>query len=57
MIDSLLWNAHTTDYKTVLCNHNIADPITKEVAYYADALQLGYQKVRQQNVLTLKHSA
>lgn len=32
---------------------DIADPITKEVAHYADALQLGYQKVKQQNIFTL----
>jgi len=32
---------------------NITDPITKEVAQYADALQFGYQKVKKQNILTL----
>lgn len=32
---------------------NIADPSTKEVAHYVDALHLGYQKVKKQNVLTL----
>ena len=32
---------------------NIADPITKEVSQYVDALHLGYQKVKKQNALTL----
>ena len=32
---------------------SIADPITKEVAHYADALHLGYQRIKEQRVLTL----
>ncbi len=34
---------------------DLSDPTTKEVAHYADALNLGYQKVRQQQALTLNH--
>lgn len=32
---------------------SITDPITKEVAHYADALHHGYQKIKEQGVLTL----
>ncbi len=32
---------------------SIADPVTKEVSQYVDALHLGYQKVKKQNALTL----
>jgi len=32
---------------------DVLDPATKEVAHYAEALQLGYQKVKEQEALTL----
>tara|TARA_R110002124_G_scaffold233406_1_gene398699 strand:+ start:66201 stop:67292 length:1092 start_codon:yes stop_codon:yes gene_type:complete len=32
---------------------DFADPVTKEVAYYVDALQLGYKKVKDNGALTL----
>lgn len=39
-------------YKYQLHNDEV-DPVTKEVAYYSQALQLGYAKVKQQQILTL----
>lgn len=39
-------------YKHELQN-DIADPVTKEVAHYVDALQLGYKAVQGRGVLTL----
>ena len=43
---------HDALYKHEL-QTSTADPVTKEVAYYADALRLGYGIVKQQNALTL----
>ena len=39
-------------YKFTLHNEQV-DPITKEVAFYANALQLGYKRVKQSQSLTL----
>ncbi len=32
---------------------DVSDPVTKEVAHYVDALQLGYKKVKDRGALTL----
>ena len=32
---------------------SVSDPVTKEVAHYADALRLGYKRIKMQNALTL----
>ncbi|MCU7839411.1 MAG: Fic family protein [Candidatus Thiodiazotropha sp. (ex Troendleina suluensis)] len=43
---------HDALYKHEL-QTSMTDPVTKEVAHYANALRLGYKMVKQQNALTL----
>ena len=43
---------HDALYKHEL-QTSMADPVTKEVAYYANALRLGYRRVKQENAVTL----
>lgn len=43
---------HDALYKYEL-QTSMSDPATKEVAYYANALHLGYKRVKQKNALTL----